>query len=111
LAGIRAQALRGRLLQLDRVHTRTEPLAGAGQDDRSHLRRGLSLVQQVEVAVAKLVRPGVEPLGSIQREQQHRPVLLGEYVLVGHVMLLWSTEDLRYAGVKDNGRLIAALTP
>src|SRR6188472_51374 len=48
-----------------------EAAAGPGEDDRSHAWVRIGFLEAIEVGAAELGRPGVESLGSVQRDSRH----------------------------------------
>ena len=75
-------AAAGNALQVVHVGTGAEAPASAGHHDGSDVGVGCSPVESVEVAGPQLTRPGVQPLGTVQRDDRHAVVNLVQHCVV-----------------------------
>ena len=76
-------AAAGNALQVVHVGTGAEAPASTGHHDGSDVGVGCSPVESVEVAGPQLTRPGVQPLGTVQRDDRHAVVNLVQHCVIG----------------------------
>ena len=70
-------------LEVAQVGAGAEAAPGARDDDRPDLGVVLGLVEPGVVALLERVRPGVQPLGAVEREHEHGTAPLGEHEVGG----------------------------